>query len=150
MVCRTWGVSRATFYRHQAVTNAANDARPQPRRGPQGAGSDGEFLESIRSVIAASPFTGEGYRKVWAQLRVQGVRTAARRVRRIMKNYALLAPQRGPQRLGHPHDGVIVKEKVDEVLGTDMTQSAPRALITGMRRRKEEVNECLALCCEGA
>ena len=123
MVCRTWGVSRATFYRHQAVMNAANDICPQPRRGPQGAGSDGELLESIRTVIVASPFPGEGYRKVWARLRVQGVRTAARRVRRIMKDHSLLAPQRGPQRLGHPHDGVIVTEKVDEVWGTDMTQT---------------------------
>lgn len=24
-VCRIWGVSRATLYRHQAVANAAND-----------------------------------------------------------------------------------------------------------------------------
>jgi len=31
-------------------------------------------------VIAASPFYGEGYRKVWARLRVKGVRPAPRRV----------------------------------------------------------------------
>ena len=122
-VCRIWGVSRATLYRHRAVANAANDARPPGRRGPQGAGSDDELLESIRAVIAASPFTGEGYRKVWARLRVQGVRTAARRVRRIMKDNALLAPQRPTQRLDHPHDGTIVTGKVDEVWGTDMTQT---------------------------
>lgn len=109
--------------RHLAIANPANDARPPARRGPQGAGSDDELLESIRAVIAASPFTGEGYRKVWARLRLQGVRTAARRVRRIMRDNALLAPQRPTQRLEHPHDGTIVTGKVDEVWGTDMTQT---------------------------
>jgi transposase InsO family protein len=33
---------------------------------------------------------------------------------------------------------------------SDFTYGAPRAHMTGMQRRKEEVNECLALCCEGA
>ncbi|WP_137903050.1 hypothetical protein, partial [Sphingomonas sp. 3F27F9] len=32
----------------------------------------------------------------------------------------------------------------------DFTYSAPRAHMSGMQRRKEESNECLALCCEGA
>ena len=122
-VCRIWGVSRATLYRHRAVANAANDTPPPARRGPQGAGSDARLLESIRAVIEASPFTGEGYLKIRAQLRVQGVRTAARRARLIMEDNAPLAPQRPTQRLEHPHDGTIATGKVDEVWGTDMTQT---------------------------
>jgi transposase InsO family protein len=32
----------------------------------------------------------------------------------------------------------------------DFTYGAPRAHMSGMLRRKEDMNECLALCCEGA
>ena len=30
----------------------------------------------IRAVLTASPFVGDGHRKVWARLRWQGVRTS--------------------------------------------------------------------------
>ena len=83
--------------------------------GPQGACSDAALLVHIRAVIDASPFYGEGYRKVWARLRAQDVRTAARRVRRVMKAANLLAPQRPVQRDAHPHDGTIVTDRVDEI-----------------------------------
>jgi len=125
-VCRVWGVPRATVYRHRGAADgagAANALRPPRRRGPRGACSDAELLTHIQAVIDASPFSGEGYRKVWARLRAQGVRTAARRVRRIMKANDLLAPQRPVPREAHPHDGTIVTERVDEVWGTDMTQT---------------------------
>jgi transposase InsO family protein len=123
LVCRIWGVSRATLYRHRGSDVATNEARPPRRRGPEGACSDTDLLGHIRAIIEASPFTGEGYRKVWARLRYRGVRTAARRVRRIMKANGLLAPQRPVQRDAHPHDGTIVTDKVDQVWGTDMTQT---------------------------
>ena len=125
-VCSVWGVSRATVYRHRPPVDgagAANTPRPPRRRGPQGACSDAALLVHIRAVIDASPFSGEGYRKVWARLRAQDVRTAARRVRRVMKAANLLAPQRPVQRDARPHDGTIVTDKVDEVWGTDMTQT---------------------------
>jgi transposase InsO family protein len=125
-VCSVWGVPRGTVYRHRAAVNdgaAANMGRPPKRRGPQGACSDAELLGHIEAVIAASPFSGEGYRKVWARLRIMGVLTAARRVRRVMKENNLLAPQRPVQRDAHPHDGTIITAKVDEVWGTDMTQT---------------------------
>lgn len=125
-VCGIWGVPRATVYRCRAAAHdreVANVGRPAKRRGPQGACSDAELLSHIEAVIAASPFSGEGYRKVWARLRAKGVRTAARRVRRVMNENNLLAPQRPVQHDTHPHDGTIVTEKVDEVWGTDMTQT---------------------------
>jgi putative transposase len=124
-VCRLWGVSRATLYRRRPARIAAEatEAQPPRRRGPQGVCSDDDLLAAIREVIEASPFTGEGYRKVWARLRFRGLRTAARRVRRIMKAHDLLAPHRPAQRAAHPHDGTIVTEQVDEVWGTDMTET---------------------------
>lgn len=44
---------------------ARSEARPKPRW------SDDVLLEQIRAVLAASPFLGEGHRKVWARLRWQ-------------------------------------------------------------------------------
>ena len=79
-VCDVWGVSRATVCRHRVSGNTANEARPPRRRGPEGACSDSALLQHIRAIIEASPFSGEGYRKIWARLRAHGVRTAARRV----------------------------------------------------------------------
>jgi hypothetical protein len=69
-VCRIWGAPRATVYRHRgpaAGGGPANAPRPPRRRGPQGACSDAELLLNIQAAIAASPFSGEGYRKVWAR-----------------------------------------------------------------------------------
>ena len=121
-VCRLWGVSRATLYR-QRPAGVAKNARPPRRRGPQGVCSDDDLLAAIREVIEGSPFTGEGYRKVWARLRFRGLRTAARRVRRILKAHDLLAPHRRAPRAAHPHDGTIVTERVDETWGSDMTET---------------------------
>ena len=120
-VCRVWKFPRATLYRHRAAD--AVPARPARRRGPQGACSDAQLLVKIKAVIEASPFNGEGYRKVWARLRADGVRTAARRVRRIMRENSLLAPQRPVDREEHPHDGTIMTDRVDQMWGTDMTQT---------------------------
>ena len=121
-ICRLWGLSRATLYRHRAAT-AANEPRPPGRRGPRGAANDADLLAAIREVIEGSVFTGEGYRKVWARLRFGGLRTAARRVRRIMKGHGLLAPHRPAPRAAHPHEGTVVTERVDEIWGTDMTET---------------------------
>jgi putative transposase len=120
-VRRVWGVSRATLYRHRPAP-AGNEPRPPGRRGPGGAGGDAGLLAVIREGIEASPVT-EGDRKVWARLRFRGVRTAARRARRIMKAHDLLAPRRQAPRAAHPHDGTIVTERVDETWGSDMTET---------------------------
>ena len=92
------------------------------KRGPQGPCSDTELVDHIRDVLAASPFHGEGYRKVWAKLRFAGIRTSKERVRRLMREQGLQAPQR----TGHPHgpkahDGTIITEQPDVMWGTDAT-----------------------------
>jgi len=99
-VCRAWKFPRATLYRHRAAE--ATPARPARRRGPEGACSDAELLAKIEAVIEASPFNGEGYRKVWARLREGGVRTAARRVRRIMRENS----ENGGGKLDHGSGGI--------------------------------------------
>jgi hypothetical protein len=59
-----------------------------------------DLVGHIRPAVTESPFHGEGYRKVWARLRHQGIFTAAERVRRLMREHHLQAPRRG----GHAHD----------------------------------------------
>jgi transposase InsO family protein len=85
------------------------------------------LVAAIRRVLQASPFPGEGYRKVWARLRHSGLRTSPRRVLRLMRAYQLLAPTRQ----GHPHgpkahDGTIIPAYVDTMWGTDMTATYTR------------------------
>jgi hypothetical protein len=76
---------------------------------------DGALVEAIRAVLAASPFHGEGHRKVRARLRHHaGVRTSKRRVLRLMREHGLSAPSRvGSPRGPRSHDGTIVPEAVD-------------------------------------
>jgi putative transposase len=80
------------------------------------------LLGAIRAVLAASPFHGEGHRKVWARLRHGGVRTSLRRVLRLMRQNDLLAPARvGAPRGPRSHDGTIISATVDTMWGTDLT-----------------------------
>jgi len=114
-VCRIWRASRATTYRH------LSSPRPKvPRRpGPVGPMADAALVEAIRAVLGASPFHGEGHRKVWARLRVAGVRTSKRRVLRLMRANNLLAPSRvGAPRAPRTHDGTIIPDTVDTMWGT--------------------------------
>jgi putative transposase len=84
--------------------------------------SDAALTTEIRAVLAASPFYGEGYRKVWARLRHAGTRTSLRRVLRLMRENGLLAPGRvGSPRGPRNHDGTIIPETVDTLWGTDLT-----------------------------
>jgi transposase InsO family protein len=117
-VCRIWRVARATVYRHRAPGRPAPPRRP----GPAGPIADPDLVEEIRRVLQRSPFHGEGHRKVWARLRVAGIRTSKRRVLRLMRENALLAPSRaGSPRGPRAHDGTIIPDAVDVMWGTDLT-----------------------------
>jgi transposase InsO family protein len=114
---------RSTFYfrRHQRTVPIEECPEPK-RRGPLGPCSDEEPLGHIRRILTETSFHGEGYRKVWARLRYQGLRTSKERVRRLMREHGYQAPQR----VGHAHgpeahDGTIITETPDEMWGTDMT-----------------------------
>jgi putative transposase len=118
LVCRVWAASRATVYRHRIPPWAGSPRRP----GPVGSMPDAALLQAIRAILAASPFHGEGHRKVWARLRVVGVRTAKRRVLRLMRENDLLAPSRvGSPRGPRSHDSTIIPQTVDTMWGTDLT-----------------------------
>ena len=117
-VCRVWRLPRCSVYRRRAPRPEAMQSRP----GPVGAMPDAALLQAIRDTLASSPFHGEGYRKVWARLRHAGIRTAPRRVLRLMREAGLLAPSRtGTPRGPRNHDGTIIPETVDTMWGTDIT-----------------------------
>jgi putative transposase len=117
-VCRVWRTARSTVYRHREPPREVPPRRP----GPVGPMPDAGLVAAIRAVLAASPFHGEGHRKVWARLRHGGVRTSKRRVLRLMGAHGLLAPSRvGSPRGPRAHDGTIVPETVDTLWGTDLT-----------------------------
>ena len=115
-VCRVWGLTRSGVYRRRSPPPVAQ------RRGPLGAMSDDALTTAIEGVLAASPFHGEGHRKVWARLRYAGIRTSLRRVLRLMRQNNLLAPTRvGSPRGPRNHDGTIIPDTVDMMWGTDLT-----------------------------
>ncbi len=125
-VTRVWAVSRATIYRHRIAAepqDGAEGCKDRCRPGPIGPCCDAELVEHIRQQILASRFHGEGYRKIWARLRHAGIRTSARRVRRLMGAHGLLAPQRVGRPRSREHDGTIVTETVNTLWGTDMTET---------------------------
>ena len=108
-VCRVWHRARSSVYaRRQATTSPC-------RRGPVGAAPDDVLVGHIGRMLEASPFHGEGYRKAWAKLRVEGIRTSQERVRRLMREHDLQAPHR----VGHAHgpkahDGTITTEAEEQ------------------------------------
>jgi transposase InsO family protein len=118
-VCQEWGVCRSTFY-HQR----SSPVRQPAKRGPKTAYTDEALTVQIRQVLTASPFVGEGHRKVWARLRIRGIRTSKRRVLRLMRQADLLAPSRARRVLGpHTHDGTIITDQPHQMWGTDATST---------------------------
>ena len=85
-VCRVWARPRSSVY---ARRQAPRDCARAHRRGPVGAAPDEVLVGHIRRVLEASPFHGEGYRKVWAKLRVEGIRTSPERVRRLIRSFGV-------------------------------------------------------------
>lgn len=118
-VCRIWELPRSTVYAGKARAAKVVELK---RRGPKPVWTDSVLLEKIRAVLAASPFVGEGHRKVWARLRLAGVRTSRPRVLRLMREAHLLAPTRVGQARGPVvHDGTIIPDRPDVMWGTDAT-----------------------------
>jgi len=119
-VCHVWRLGRSTVYWQRLPK--AEPAGATTRPGPRGPCADHDLVQHIKTVLAETPFHGEGYRKVWARLRYAGLRTSKRRVLRLMRDHQLLAPHRrgcspGPR----VHDGTITTTRVNDMWGTDMT-----------------------------
>lgn len=117
-VAAVWSLARSSFY-------AARQRQQQPRealkRGPK-VHSDQELVTAIHQLLAEPIFTAEGYRKIWARLRHQGVRTCKDRVLRLLREHQLLSPARQPEPVPHHrHDGTILSEAPNQRWGTDAT-----------------------------
>jgi putative transposase len=117
-VCRVLDFPRSTIYAQQAAAKVV-PLRPQ-RRGPKPRVADADLLTAIRADLVASPFTGEGHRKVWARLRImRDIRVSRARVLRLMRENALLSPHRRPQGAPVVHDGTIGTDRPNDMWGTD-------------------------------
>jgi transposase InsO family protein len=116
-VLKAWGVPRSTFYHRRHRTASP---RAAAKSGPRTRYTEQELTDEIAQSIAGSPFHGEGHRKVWARLRLAGVRTSKRRVLRLIREHGLLAPGRQlqpaePKR----HDGTILAERPNQMRRID-------------------------------
>jgi len=119
-VCRVLEFPRSTIYAQQARETAKVVLLHPVRRGPQPKIADADLLAAIRADLAASPFVGEGHRKVWARLRILAdIRVSKDRVCRLMRENALLSPHRAPQGAPLLHDGSIQTEAPNLMWGTD-------------------------------
>jgi len=116
-VCHVWALPRSSYY-HAANQDAATP--PRARRGPAPPVGEACLLAAIQADLAASPFRGEGHRKVWARLRYGlGLRVGRNRVLRLMREQQLLSPFRRPPRPANDHDGSILTDAPDLLWGTD-------------------------------
>ena len=118
-VARVWEIPRSTIYAKKK--RSSSTATPPAKRGPKTNYSDADLTDLIRQEIAASPFHGEGHRKIWARLRIQDIRTSQRRVLRLMRESQLLAPSRLPHAPKNEHTGQIITNRPNQVWGTDGT-----------------------------
>src|SRR6266851_4625454 len=115
LVCRVWECNRSTVY----ATRERVSSSPQLRkRGPKTEISDVRLLELIKETIEKSDWLGEGYRKVWAQLKAKGIFVRKRRVNRLMREANLLSPSRSFRlALVKSHEGRITTDRPDEMWG---------------------------------
>jgi putative transposase len=122
VVCRVLDAPPSTVSARRARTD------PLVRPGPATSISDPDLAKLIRQVLVASPFAGEGYRKVRARLRREhGVQVSGKRVLGLLRQEGLLAPQRvRGRRNPRPHDGTIIPDGPNQRWGTDATMAWPR------------------------
>ena len=119
LVCRVWEFNRSTVY---ATRDRVSSASPPSKRGPKTEISDARLLELIKDTIEKSDWLGEGYRKVWAQLKAKGVFVCKRRVNRLMREANLLSPSRSFRlAVVKSHEGRITTDRPDQMWGTDQT-----------------------------
>ena len=112
-VCAAWGLARS-------CDPASTPSSRRQSVGDRSPRSDQALLVAIEADLEASPWEGEGYRKVWARLRVcRDIRVARKRVLRLMRENNLLSPHRCRRRGGNPHDGEIITHAPNLMWGTD-------------------------------
>src|SRR5476651_1751580 len=109
------GCSDSRVRRSMRLVRASRATWCHSRRSPKPKMPDADLLNAIRADLAASPFIGEGHRKVWARLRIlRDIRVSRTRVLRLMRENALLSPHRRPQGKSSLHDGTITTSRPNE------------------------------------
>lgn len=120
-VCTTCQFPRSTLYAQEQ--RAALPEQPSAKRGPKPALSDEQLMDLIKADLEASPFSGEGHRKVWARLKYgAGIAVSRKRVLRIMREHNLLSPYRQPQAPPSEHKGTITTDAPNMMWGVDGTK----------------------------
>lgn len=116
LVCKTWGFPRSSFYHNKS-------GRQKTKRGRKPVINDQELLQEIRDTIEKSPFSGEGHRKIHAQIKRKREAPCGRnRILKLMKVNKLLSPYRGKQVDEKAHDGRITTDAPNDMWGTDATK----------------------------
>lgn len=116
-VCAAWAYPRATYYASQPDKQLPLTTG---KRGPKTTLDDAALLELIRADLAASPFRGEGHRKVFGRLRyVAGHRVGRNRILRLMRLHQLLSPHRTAKVPTKAHDGRITTDAPNVRWATD-------------------------------
>lgn len=122
-VCAAFDIARSSFYAWRADEAQEGPRAPREKRGPKARLTDVELLVEIRADLAASPFKGEGHRKVWWRLRVERhIHVSLKRVLRVMRENLLLSPYRVPKAPPTTHDGTIMTDAPNDMWGTDGTR----------------------------
>ena len=115
--------------------------------------ADLKLMARIDRLHHDLPFAGS--RMLQGLLKKEGIEVGRLHVSSLMKRMGIEALYRRPNTSkpapGHkvyPYllRGLVI-DRPNQVWATDITYSAPRAHMSGMQRRKEELNECLAPCC---
>ena len=139
------GISRgAVYYKPRPVSDA-----------------DLKLMHRIDKLHMEFPFAGS--RMLQGLLVQEGFKVGRLHVVTLMKRMGIEALYRRPNTSkpapGHKIYPYLLRKlpivRPNQVWATDISYSAPRpgwsgVHMTGMQRRKEELNERLALCCEGA
>jgi putative transposase len=113
-----WDLARSSFY---AARHRERHPRETQKRGPKVL-SDAALVTAIRQLLDQAVFSGEGYRKIWARLRHQGIRTSKDRVLQLLRENQLLSPARQAEPVrSNPHEGTIIAERPNQMWGTDAT-----------------------------
>jgi len=119
------------------------------------------LMRRIDEIYMKWPFYGS--RRMVEELRGERWDVNRKRVRRLMRLMGIEAiyqkPNTSRKHLAHKIYPYLLRnldiDHANHVWCADITYSAPRPgwsgeRMTGMLKRKEENEECLALCCEGA
>ena len=137
-VCESWEMPRSALYAKRGKGSLEGSGDKSDKRGPKVLVSDSDIVEKIKADIKASPFKGEGYRKIHARVRRQSVIVGKERVLRLMRENRLLSPSRQVQGEPNLHDGTIITDKPNEMWGTDAIKinTVDDGMVWGLVRRR--------------